>query len=158
MGLGENLKRAWQGCAGTIGTALARGGGGDAAPWGKKVLRSWGMNGKGINPACGAINPAGAEKIPVRAGAGAPRQQDAGHVAALWEGGGDVTKDGQAWEDLAVPGLGTGSGKCLLPPVADCPGSCVETQFWGAAVAHPPQGHDAGEQLVPRRDSLQVIW
>lgn len=105
---------------------------------------------------CSEINPAGTEQIPVQAGVGAPQQQDAGHVAALGEGGGDVMKDGQAREDLAVPGVGTGSGKCLLPSLANCPGSCMETRFWSAAVASP-QGHDAGEQLVPCRDSLQVI-
>lgn len=123
---------------------------------GTKVLQSWGMDGQGINPVCGAINPVGTEQITVQAGTGAPRQQDAGHAAALGEGGGDVMKDGRAREDLAVPRLGTGSRKCLLPPIANYPGSCMETQFWGAAVAFH-QGHDAGEQLVPHRDSLQVI-
>lgn len=102
------------------------------------------------------VNPAGTEQIPVQAGAGAPWQQDEGHAATLGEGGGDVMKDGQALEDLAMPGLGTGAGKCLLPPVASYPGSCMETQFWGAGVASP-MGRDAGEQLVPRRDSLQVV-
>ena len=85
------------------------------------------MKGKRINPACGAINPAGTEQIPVQAGVGAPQQQDTGYAAALGQGGGDVMKGGQAQEDLAVPGLGTGSRKCLLPPIANCPGSCVET-------------------------------
>lgn len=111
------------------------------------------MNGKGINPACGVINPVGTEQIPVRAGAGASRQQDAEHAAALGEGGGDVMKDGQAQEDLAVPGLGTGSGKCLLLPLASYSGSCTETQFRGAGVASPT-GCDAGELC---RDSLQII-
>lgn len=94
---------------------------------GKKVLQSWRMDGKGINPVCREINPAGTEQIPVWAGAGAPQQQDAGHASASGEGGGDVMKDGQAREDLAVPRLGTGSGKHLLPALANCPACCVET-------------------------------
>jgi len=81
------------------------------------------MDGKGIDPVRRAINPAGIEQIPVQAGTGEPRQQDTGHAAAFGEGGGDVMKNGQAWEDLAVSRLGTGSGKRLLPPVASCPGS-----------------------------------
>lgn len=56
----------------------------------------------------GSINPASTEQIPVRAGTGAPQQQDTGREAALGEGGGDGTKDGQAQEDLAMPRLGTG--------------------------------------------------
>lgn len=39
-------------------------------------------------------------------------------MAALGEGGGGVTEAGQAREDLAVPRLSTGSGMCLLPPIA----------------------------------------
>lgn len=69
--------------------------------WGKTGSGLEGMNGKGTNPVCEVIDPAGTEQIPVQAGVGALRQQDARHVAALGEGGGGVTKAGQAREDLA---------------------------------------------------------
>lgn len=59
------------------------------------------------------------EQIPAQGGVGALRQQDARHVAALGEGGGGVTKAGQARVDLAVSRLSTGSGMCLLPLIAN---------------------------------------
>lgn len=75
-----------------------------------------GMNGKGINPVCEVIDPAGMEQIPVQAGVGAPWQQNAWHMAALGEGAGVVTKAGQARKGLAVPRVSTGSGcACCLP-------------------------------------------
>lgn len=96
--------------------------------WGKTGSGREEVNGKGINAACEVIDPAGMEQIPMQAGVEALRQQDARHVAALGEGGGGVTKAGQAREDLAVPRLSTGSGMCLPPPTADT-GSCTESQL-----------------------------
>lgn len=86
--------------------------------WGKAGTGE-GVNGKGINPVCEVIDPAGVEQIPKQAGVEALRQQDARHVAALGEGGGGVTKAGQAREGLAVPRLSPASGMCLLPPIAN---------------------------------------
>lgn len=73
---------------------------------GKKVLWLWGMAGKGINPACGAINPASTEQIPAWAGAVAPRSRACG----CFRGGRWVCHEGwtilqgsgcaQAWQSI----------------------------------------------------------
>lgn len=86
-------------------------------PWGKTGSALEGMNGKGINPVCEVIDPAGMEQIPAQAGVGALRQQDAQRVAALGEGGrGVLVKPGRIW---LCPGLSQDQGcACYLPLLA----------------------------------------